>query len=42
MDVFVTEIRSQIREARLRIDAFAVPGEHAAGDEGMTIMPLAA
>jgi len=36
MDVFVAEIRGQIRKARLRIDAFAVPGEHTAGDEGMT------
>jgi len=36
MDVFVAEICSHIREARLRIDAFAVPGEHTVGDEGVT------
>ena len=36
MDIFVAEICGQEREARLRIDALAVSGEHTAGDEGMT------
>ena len=35
VDIFVPEIGGQVREARLRIDALAVPGEHAACDEGM-------
>src|SRR5207302_8622152 len=36
VDIFVPEIGDQVREARLRIDTLAVPGEHAARDEGMT------
>src|SRR5213594_4387224 len=36
VDVLVAEICSQVRETRLRIDAFAVPGQHSVHDEGMS------
>ena len=36
VDIFVPEIGGQVREAQLRVDTLAVPGEHAACDEGMT------
>ena len=36
MDIFVSKIRGQEGETRLRIDPLAVQSEHTAGDEGMT------
>ena len=35
VDVLVAEVRGQIGETRLGIDAFPVPGQHPVHDEGM-------